>query len=323
MKHTSEEKSSASALDSRSSLVVGAYSPSGTFLGGTEKERLFESGIQHLKSLGFGVRLAPNYDARWHYMAGAPEVRAESLRTLLRDPDVDVIIPIIGGHAAAQMLSFLDFEEIAASGKAFCGFSDNAILPLIVTAKTNAVTYHTLCDLTFGFGRMKEGGLRLTETSFIDAIRNKRFDLNGTQSAKTLVVGEVEGVLLGGNLKGISMLVGTPYAPDWTGKVMFWESADPPHAVLQQLVHLKNAGVLDSIAGMIVGKYSTLRESFYDAADMPPLQTFFADVLESPGYPIVVEADIGHNIDNVTIPLGRRVRVRATPDSVSIEVIPI
>ena len=289
----------------RNAKKVGIYSPSGAFCDSVEKVRLFRKGRERLKGHGFEVRDSRHCAEIWWNASASPQDRAADLASLVADDEIDIIIPSIGGHVAHQMLPFINYERIAESGKALFGFSDNAIIPLITTAQTGAVTFHTLCDVTFGFGRFDGENYSLTEASFLAASKTGSFDLSGSKTWKPLQEGHATGALLGGNLKGLTMLAGTPWWPDWKGKILFWESADPRHAVVQHLVHLGNAGVFDEITGMIIGRYSTLKENFYKPDQVIPLDVLLLDVLGLRGrFPIVVEADIGHDVENVTIPLG-------------------
>lgn len=288
-----------------SATTVGIYSPSGSFSDNQEKTELFERGVARLRTIGFSVRESRNCRSSWYHASAQPIDRVADLHQLLADPDVDIILPSIGGHVATQLLPLLDFDAIAASEKALFGFSDNAIIPVITTAKTGICTFHTLCDITFGFGRFTELNYPLTQASLLNAVRNQEFDLAGSRSWQSVQRGESSGTILGGNLKGLAFLAGTQWWPDWHGKIMFWESADPLHAVMQHLVHLANARAFDELAGMVIGRISTLKESFYQPDQVVPIQTMLLDVLElRDRFPIIMEADIGHDVENVTIPLG-------------------
>lgn len=294
-----------------SATTVGIYSPSGSFSDNQEKAALFKKGVRRLRTLGFDVRESQNCRSSWYYASAQPADRVADLCQLLADPDVDIILPSIGGHVATQLLPLLDFDAIAASGKALFGFSDNAIIPVVTTAKTGVCTFHTLCDITFGFGRFTELNYSLTEASLLNAVQNQEFDLSGSRSWQPVQPGQASGIILGGNLKGLAFLAGTPWWPDWHGKIMFWESADPLHAVMQHLVHLANAGAFDDLAGMVIGRISTLKESFYQLDQVIPIQTMLLDVLKLRGrFPIVIEADIGHDVENITIPLGVKAYLR-------------
>jgi muramoyltetrapeptide carboxypeptidase len=168
-----------------------------------------------------------------------------------------------------------------------------------------------LCDVTFGFGRFTEVNYSLTQSSFLNAVRNQKFDLAGSRGWQAVQPGEGSGVLLGGNLKGLAFLAGTRWWPDWRGKIMFWESADPLHVVAQHLVHLANAGAFDNLAGMVIGRISTLKENFYRPNQVIPIQSLLLEVLALRGrFPIVIEADLGHDVENVTVPLGATAHLR-------------
>lgn len=285
--------------------TIGVYSPSGPFCDSAEKTGLFRKGVKRLEGHGFTVRESKHCGEIWWNASGHPRDRASDLADLVADSETDIIIPSIGGHVAHQMLPYVDFGRIAESGKALFGFSDNAIIPLITTARTGAVTFHTLCDVTFGFGRCDGTSYALTEAGFLAATRSRTFDLAGSKGWKPLQAGRASGLLLGGNLKGLTMLAGTPWWPDWKGKILFWESADPRHAVVQHLVHLAAAGVFNEIAGMIIGRFSTLKESFYKPEQVISPDVLLLDVLGLRGrFPIIIEADLGHDVENVTIPLG-------------------
>lgn len=298
-----------------SPATVGIYSPSGSFSDTPEKAALFDKGVERLRSLRFDVRESPHCRSSWYHASARPAERVADLGKLLTDADVDIILPSIGGHVATQLLPLLDFDSIAASGKALFGFSDNAIIPLVTTAMTGTCTFHTLCDITFGFGRFTDVDYSLTQASFLKAVREHEFDVAGSRGWRTIQPGEASGVLLGGNLKGLAFLAGTQWWPDWHGKIMFWESADPLHAVVQHLVHLSHAGAFRDLAGMVIGRISTLKESFYRPGQVIPIESLLLDVLGlRGGFPIVGEADIGHDVENVTIPIGATAHLHAGDD---------
>jgi len=298
-----------------SASTIGIYSPSGAFSDTHQKIALFENGVERLHELGFNVRESSHCRSSWYHASAHPIDRASDLRELISDPDVDIILPSIGGHVAAQLLPLIDVDSIAASGKAFFGFSDNAILPLVTTAKTGVCTFHTLCDVTFGFGRFVDNNYLMTQENFLQAVKKQSFDLSGNRHWQAMQSGNAIGVILGGNLKGLTSLIGTRWWPDWRGKIMFWESADPLHAVVQHLVHMANAGAFKQLSGMIIGRVSTLKENFYRPEQVIPMDSLLLDVLGLRGaFPIVIEADIGHDVDNVTIPLGATVHLSVGDD---------
>lgn len=297
--------------------TVGVYSPSGSFADTPWKVQLFEQGLARLRGYGFEIRESPHCRSSLFHMSASARDRASDLRELTSDRVTDIVLPSIGGHVAAQMLDYLDFDQLAASGAAIFGFSDNSTLPLITSSATGVVTFHTLCDVTFGFGRFSNDDFALTERNWLDTVRLQSVDLTGTQSWRTVTQGTTEGIVLGGNLRAILTLAGTRWWPDWRDVIFFWEAGDPLHAVQQDLTQLANCGVFDRVAGMVIGRASRLTEDFYSPDQIMPLDHFLLDTLGLRNrFPIVTEADIGHDVENVTIPLGARTRLTATGEAV-------
>ncbi|WP_305779089.1 S66 peptidase family protein [Nocardia nova] len=293
--------------------TIGIYSPSGSFSDAPDKVELFDKGVERLRADGFAVVESKHCRGSWFHASASPADRVSDLYQLCSDPAVDAIIPSIGGHVASQLLRHIDFERVAASGTKLFGFSDNSIIPLITTERTGVVTYHAACDVTFGFGRFAEGGFEIAERTFIAAVNDDPLDLSGRGGWRSIQSGTSSGTLLGGNLKGLASLAGTPWWPDWSGKVMFWESMDPLHVVAQNLTQLSNAGAFDNLAAMIIGRVDTLQDPFYGAGKVIPVDEFLLDVLDLRAqFPIIGNADIGHNVDNVTWPLGKTATVEVT-----------
>lgn len=302
--------------------TVGICSPSGAFSDTDFKNSLFESGVKRIKSLGFEVRESLHCRSSWFHMSSSAKDRAADLHSLVDDPFVDIVLPSIGGHVAAQMLPYLDFDALAASGCAICGFSDNSIIPLILSSLTGAVSLHSLCDVTFGFGRFAEGGYDVTETGWLNVVRNGLFDLAGTRAWRSIQPGNAEGIMLGGNLRALLTLAGTRWWPDWNGKILFWEAGDPLHAIQQDLTQLANCGVFEKIQGMVIGRTSKLNENFYRLDQIAPLEIFLLDILNLRGrFPILADADIGHDVENVTIPLGMPARLTLSDESIEWSVV--
>lgn len=297
--------------------TIGVFAPSASVAADPHLLALFETGVARLRSLGFTVRESAHCRGIWHHSSATPQDRVADLYELVADPQVDLLLPALGGHAATQLLPRLDLDRIADAGKALVGFSDSASLALLTAVRTGVVTMHSGVDVTKGFSRFPDDGSSLSERSFLAAVREGSFDLAGNNTWHAIQPGVADGQLLGGNLKGLAFLAGTPWWPDWRGKIMFWESADPLHAVCQHLVQLANAGAFDHLAGMVIGRVSTLTDPFYPPAQIIPIDTLLLDVLGlRRRFPIVVEADIGHDVDNVTIPVGAGAQLEAGPHAV-------
>ena len=63
------------------------------------------------------------------------------------------------------------------------------------------------------------------------------------------------GPLLGGNLSVLTRLIGTPHLPDLRGAILLLEEVnEAPYRLDRELSHLHLAGLLDRVAGVVVGQ---------------------------------------------------------------------
>ena len=90
---------------------------------------------QILRELGFDPVLSPCLYDNGSSFSGTGAERADALMNLYCDPEITDIFDVSGGDMANEILPYLDFSVIAASGKRFWGYSD---LTTIVNAVTTA-----------------------------------------------------------------------------------------------------------------------------------------------------------------------------------------
>jgi muramoyltetrapeptide carboxypeptidase len=111
----------------------------------------------------------------------------------------------------------------------------------------------------------------------------------------------------------------TPYAlsPErFDDAILFWEEVDTSTAAVWNDLHLlRYAGVLDRIAGMVVGApfEVELTEGGPDT-----LREVVLDVLGERDIPVLGNVDVGHNPPNVPMPLGVRAEVDADAVTLSL-----
>ena len=91
---------------------------------------------QTLRGLDFAPVLSSCLYDNGSGFAGTGTERANALMSLYRDPKITDIFDISGGDMANEVLPYLDFSVIAASGKHFWGYSDLTTIVNAVTAAT-------------------------------------------------------------------------------------------------------------------------------------------------------------------------------------------
>ena len=99
--------------------------------------------VAELKKMGIKPVCARKLFAERDVHSAWPEERAEMLMEFFRDDSVEEIFDVSGGDLANEVLPFLNYEEIARSGKRLWGYSDLTCVLNAVYAKTGreAVLY--------------------------------------------------------------------------------------------------------------------------------------------------------------------------------------
>ncbi len=114
--------------------------------------------------------------------------------------------------------------------------------------------------------------------------------------------GKATGELIGGDLSLMVKLVGSPFEPDYTGKILFLEEIEEaPYRVDGMLTHLWLAGRLDKLVGVAFGKCSDCEAT--EALSLS-VEQVLRDRLAGLNIPVLSGVMIGHIDDLATIPVG-------------------
>ena len=300
----------------RTGDLVAVAALSGGLEGG--ETSLFERGVEAIEQMGFAVRVSPlvDLDRRWWWAAASPAEAAEEFNRLLRDQEVRAIFALTGGRLALSYLDLIDFEAVSTDPKPLLGFSDISTLHLALHARTGVVSLHSDC-VTHGFGYWHESD---------DARRKELEDvylrvLTGDGAPGVLPAGRrwecwrsgsARGPLVGGMLNRLVRVQSTSFAltPEhFDGAVLFWEEAFTSTSVVwSDLQVLRHAGVLDRIAGMVVGAPFEVEPT---EGGPDTLREIVLDALGERDIPVLGNVDVGHDPPNLPMPLGVRAEMDA------------
>jgi muramoyltetrapeptide carboxypeptidase len=297
---------------------VALVAPSGPLL---ERDELRRAG-ELCRELGHEPVLGAHAGRRYGYLAGTDADRLADLNAALRDPAIDAVWCIRGGYGLTRILDQVDLAAIERRPKAVLGFSDVTALLLAIAARCRVVSFHapTARQPMTAFSRRHfTDVLCVAEPRGPLARLEPPPDVLVPRSPRIVTVhqGRAEGPLIGGNLSLLQCLVGTPWLPDLDGALLFLEDVgEDLYRVDRMLSHLRLAGVLSRIAGLIVGQFTDMKKGTADGA------LGFDEVLEyyvAPlGIPAACGFPIGHVDDQWTLPIGVRARLDADAGEVAI-----
>lgn len=280
----------------RAGAMLAIVSPAGS----PDADKV-SAGMAALQALGYRTRSMPHaLDRGPLNYAGALADRLADLHAAFADPEVDGIVCTRGGWGSAELLPHLDCALIAANPKVFCGYSDITSLHIWMRNETGLQTFYgPMVAADFS----KPGGVDLS--SWNAALTGKaQLSFNQTSGLRTLRGGTAEGELKGGCLSIYAESAGTPYAPRQRGGVLFLEDiATRPYQWDRMLLHLRYAGWLEGVTGIVFGDMT-------QCGDAAAIEAAILHALRDFNGPIAIGLRAGHvHAANLTLPLGVPVRL--------------
>ncbi|MGI9174922.1 MAG: S66 peptidase family protein, partial [Rhodothermales bacterium] len=214
-----------------------------------------ERGIAHLERLGYRVEAGRPGSEPQGYLAASDDVRLRLLNEALRRPDVKAIFCVRGGYGTLRLLPEIDYAAARRYPKLVIGYSDVTALHLALYAKAGLPGLSGPM-VAVDWGAMEAASERLF-WELMDGATPQPLLGPGGETLQPVRPGIAEGVLLGGNLTLLTRLIGTPYLPDLSGALLFIEEVgEAPYRIDGLLAHLKLAGILDRLGGLIFGGFT-------------------------------------------------------------------
>ncbi len=258
-----------------------------------------ERGVNALASRGFRVKVSAHALSRNGILAGSDRERAGEVAAFFADPQVKAIFAARGGYGSGRLLTLLDFAAIARTPKIFVGFSDLSFLLNAIVDRSGMVCFH---------GPMAGPAFALSRRSFdhLVALLGGELESFALEAREVVRPGAAEGEVIGGCLSVVVAMLGTPWAPDFAGKILFLEeTGEKAYRMDRMLVQLKQSGALGAVAGIVFGGLP--------AADGDQerrlISGFIAEQTAGLDCPVLCGIEAGHTTENLAIPFGLRARL--------------
>ncbi|WP_432361377.1 S66 family peptidase [Sporosarcina sp. UB5] len=316
--------------------TIGIFSPSSPAT--VSAKQRFERGKCYLEEKGFHIKHGSLTGKKDFYRSGTPQERAEELNSLLRDPDVKMIMSTIGGTNSNSILPYIDYEAFKQNPKLVVGYSDATAVLLALYAKTGIpVFYGPALIPSFGeFPPLVDDTYKYFSAIFINntttpyrvPMPEKWSDeasnwLEKTKD-KTLYAnswisvneGVAEGRLIGGNLNAMYGFIGTEYFPSiQDGDILLIEDCAKTTSVIEKnFAMLKLHGVFDKVGAILLGKH----ELYDDMGTGRHPYEVLLEQLDGITIPVIADFDCAHTHPMHAMPIGRKVRVDAVKKEVSL-----
>lgn len=269
-----------------------------------------QDAVNLLNSWGLEVVLGKTVNSSYRQYAGSDELRAEDFQRMLDDDSVKAIFAARGGYGCVRMIDQVDFTNFAAKPKWIVGFSDVTVIHSHIHALYGIPTIHGQMPITIP-DATKESLLSLQDTLF------GKKALYEYKSESEQVIGEAQGVLIGGNLALLVNVLGSISDMNYDNKILFIEDVGEfYYSIDRMLWTLKRAGKLSKLKGLIIGGFTNLKDN-----KIPfglSMVALVKEIAGEYGYPIAFDFPAGHIDNNYTLVLGKNVYLKVAKHKVTL-----
>jgi muramoyltetrapeptide carboxypeptidase len=217
-------------------------------------------------------------------------------------PEISALLTVRGGYGCLRIAGQIDLEQVRNRPKMLIGFSDITVLHSTFCQQTSLISMHgpTLCSLAQSSKESLERFYQCLTGKWRAPLQMRGIEvLQGDQEAR--------GRLIGGNLSTLLTLLGTPFEPEFVGRILFLEDVgEAPYRIDRMLTQLWLAGKLQKLAGIILGDFSYGR-SMKTNDSIRHHESIWNRVLQLTSdsqIPVWGGFPVGHGPENMTLPHG-------------------
>lgn len=273
---------------------------------------IVQRGAELLRQQGFRVEIGQHTFDSDGVFAGSDFDRASDLQNAINDKSVKAIFFSRGGYGSIRTHHYINWSAFFKRPKWLIGFSDITVFHAYLS-RHHIASMHGVMTAWFE----KEGELTASFSRMMELLTGKPIDYELNPNVLNRL-GNVSGILAGGNLSIIQSLRGTPLDLSPKGKILFIEDIGEYHYHIDRMMqNLKAGRILEQLSGMIVGYFTDMKDG-----ETPFGKTAYEiikDAVEPYRYPVVFGFQAGHELPNLPLLLGSRISLTALEDRVIIK----
>lgn len=264
-----------------------------------------------LRSWGLRVILGETTSASYHQFAGDDTLRAQDLQQFIDNDEVKAIFAARGGYGTIRIIDSIDFSRLTTNPKWLIGFSDITVLHSHLFSNFHIESIHG--QMPINIPDASAQSLQSLKKALFGEPLSYIFETTAQNKP-----GEATAEVIGGNLTLLMALSGSVSDVNYHGKILFIEDVgEYLYSIDRMLYHLKRAGKLKGLAGLIAGGFTDLKDN-----DIPfgfTIAEMILNVTREYDYPICFDFPAGHVSNNNALIMGRTAKLTVRPDNASLE----
>jgi muramoyltetrapeptide carboxypeptidase len=256
-----------------------------------------DNAVQYLENWGLNVLVSPSAKGQSYNFSGTIEERLSDLQWALNHQEAKAIFCSRGGYGAIHLLDKVDWSAFQKNPKWLIGYSDVTNLHAQVN-RMEIPSVHGLMPNSFPkVGEENESSKTLFDFLFAD-----NYSLEW-ESHIPVSDATVKGEIIGGNLSILYSLQGTPYAPDYEGKILFIEDLGEYLYHFDRILNnFKLSGIFSQVKGIIVGEFSDVKDN--ENPFGKSIEEIILDATKDYNIPVVFGLKTGHGKPTLALPFG-------------------
>lgn len=273
--------------------------------------QIVERGAELLRNHGYVVEIGQHVFDEEGPFAGGDIERASDLQKAINDKNCKAVWFARGGYGSLRTLSLINWSAFFKKPKWIIGFSDITIFHSFLT-KHEIASLHGVMTAFFECNGEETDSFHKT----LELLSNPHMDYSFEPSPFNKT-GSAEGVLIGGNLSLIQSLRGTSWDISPKGKILFIEDIGEYHYHIDRMMlNLKAGKILEKISGLIVGYFTDMKEG--EAVFGKNGREIIGEAAEKYRYPVVFDFPAGHELPNLPLIMGSRIRLDVSEKKVTV-----
>jgi muramoyltetrapeptide carboxypeptidase len=248
------------------------------------------------RNQGLKVVFGENFGKNFFGFAGTDDERLADLQSAFDDKECKALFCARGGYGLTRIADRLNWEKFSMFPKVIVGYSDVTVL-LLEAEKRGFTAIHALNLSQYDDPASPESLEQLRKILFEKKLD---YEANGHPLNKE---GHIKAKLIGGNLSLLTRQIGTPSDFSTEGKILFIEdTGEPAYKIDGMIVHLKRAGKLNKLAGLMTGQFSEGgKDKYFPERDIAEV---IAEHVSEFDYPKAFGLPFGHEMPALPMPLG-------------------
>ncbi|MGI6369748.1 MAG: LD-carboxypeptidase [Ignavibacteria bacterium] len=265
-----------------------------------------DSLLEVIRSWGFHLKLGKHlYDKAGGWFPASDEERASDLQEMLDNKNVRAVIFFRGGYGAVRTLDFLNLMQLRKDPKWLVGYSDLTTIHNALR-KIKVQSIHATMPINFKLNTIDESAISLREALMG---RLKEYNISYDSFNQE---GSAEGTLVGGNLSLLTTLNGTDIDLDLTSAptiLLIEDVGESIYAIDRMMQLLKRSGKLKAVKGIIFGTMTNISsQSSWNKS----LNEMLKEYTENLEIPVIFNFPSGHSYPNMSLYMGRKIRIDVT-----------